>query len=99
MEPITARFVAENLEEAGLVLCNMEALLKSDADKQSLCDVLAWTLRSVQRTIFSAARVLREQSEPEPSAPTLDPEQMERNTQEAERVGQEVWEHFGRRRQ
>ena len=62
MEPITIAFVADNLERAGRVLGDMQALLESDVDRHSLCDVLAWALHSVQREIFDAVEVLREQS-------------------------------------
>jgi len=64
MEPITVAFVADNLESAGRVLCDMQALIESDVDRHSLCEVLAWALNSVQREIFAAARLLREQSAP-----------------------------------
>jgi len=64
MEPITVAFVADNLEKAGRVLSHMEVLLESDVDRESLCDVLSWALNSVQREIYAAARVLREQSAP-----------------------------------
>ena len=113
MEPITLAFVADNLEKAGRVLSNMEVLLESDADKESLCDVLSWALNSVQREIYAAARVLREQSAPRgahqqdaPEHQTLadmvPPErlaELQREQQEAAKMGEQVLEHYLNRHQ
>jgi len=114
MEPITVAFVADNLERAGRVLSHMEVLLESDVDRESLCDVLSWALNTVQREIHAAARVLREQSAPrgdgsppeQPAGKTIadmiPPErlaEMERERENASKLGEQVLEHYLNRHQ
>ena len=110
MEPITVAFVADNLEKAGRVLSDMQALLESDVDRHSLCAVLTWALHSVQREIFDAVEVLRESasggdgSQPEPKilADMVSPErlaELERERENASRLGEQVLEHYLNRHQ
>ena len=115
MKPITVAFIADSLEKTGRVLADMEVLLESDADKESLCEVLSWALNSVQREIFAAARALREQSAPRgahqqdaPEHQTLadmvTPERLEelkREFEQAVQMGEQVkeWWHSQHRQQ
>jgi len=113
IKPITARFIADNLERTSRVLADMQSLIESNVDRENLFNVLSWALESVQREIHAAARVLREQSAPRgdgspPEQPgktiadMVPPERLEelkREFEQAAAMGEQVLQHYLNRHQ
>jgi|GEM_PF-5492815 len=99
MEATTAQFLADSLERAGRVLCHMEALLESSADKESLGDVVAWALHAVSAEVYAVAQVLSDHAKGKLSTPkaTITPERLEqikREFDQAAQVGKQALEQW-----